>query len=238
MTQDIAVRIDHVSKSYGAGEARVDALRDVTLDVPAGEFVVLLGQSGSGKTTLLNLIGALERPTGGSLVAFGEELGGLTEAERTRYRLDTVGFVFQFYNLVPTLTAAENVALLAELTDGDAEERAGRVLSDVGLAHRRDHFPAQLSGGEQQRVAIARGLVKQPRLLLCDEPTGALDVETGKQVLAVLRALPNDASRTVVVVTHNAVIAEMADRVVRLRDGSIADIRRVQDPVDVRDLQW
>ena len=179
----IAVRAQGLTKVYGEGPAAVHALKGVDLEVPRGEFVVLLGPSGSGKTTLLNLIGALESPTSGFLEVFGRPLADLDEPGRTAYRRDTVGFVFQFFNLVPTLTAEENVALLAEVTGGRAEERAERVLTRVGLGDRLGHFPGQLSGGEQQRVALARGLVKDPPLLLCDEPTGALDIETGKQVL-------------------------------------------------------
>ena len=238
MTENPAIALRDVSKIYGAGDARVEALSGVTLDVPPGEFVVLLGPSGSGKTTLLNLIGALEVPTTGSLEVFGRQLGDLDEDARTEYRLNAVGFVFQFYNLVPTLTAAENVALLAELTGPDVDERTEKVLRRVGLGERMDHFPAQLSGGEQQRVAIARGLVKSPQLLLCDEPTGSLDVETGKQVLRVLREVAGPDGRTVLAVTHNAVIARMADRVVRLRDGHIIGVERNETPVDAGALEW
>jgi putative ABC transport system ATP-binding protein len=233
-----AVRARGLTKTYGEGSASVHALKGVDLEVPRGELVVLLGPSGSGKTTLLNLIGALESPTSGLLEVFGRSLADLDENDRTTYRRDSVGFVFQFYNLVPTLTAGENVALLAEVTGGDAEGRAERVLSRVGLADRLGHFPGQLSGGEQQRVALARGLVKDPPLLLCDEPTGALDVETGKQVLAALRSLAGRDDRTVLVVTHNAVIGQMADRVVRLRDGEIVGVEPNPDPLSPESLDW
>jgi len=216
----------------------VHALKGVDLEVPRGEFVVLLGPSGSGKTTLLNLIGALESPTSGSLEVFGRPLVDLDERARTAYRRDTVGFVFQFFNLVPTLNAEENVALLAEVTGDGAEERAERVLTRVGLADRLGHFPGQLSGGEQQRVALARGLVKDPPLLLCDEPTGALDVETGKQVLGALRDVAGQDDRTVLVVTHNAIIGRMADRVVRLRDGEIVGVDLNPEPSSPEDLVW
>ena len=238
MSQDVAVFLQNVTKSFGTGAAKVEALRDVTLELPAGEFVVLLGPSGSGKTTLLDLVGALETPTSGSVRAFGQRLTDLDERGRTAYRLTTIGFVFQFFNLIPTLTAAENVAMLAELTGPDVEARTRQVLSQVGLGDRLDHFPAQLSGGEQQRVAIARGLVKSPRLLLCDEPTGALDVETGIKVLEVLRRLADGHDRTVLVVTHNAVIADMADRVVHLRDGQVTDVRHNASPVAAEALRW
>ncbi len=234
--QSISLR--GVTKIYGEGDTAVEALSDITLDIPAGEFVVLLGPSGSGKTTLLNLIGALEAPSSGSLEVFGQQLADLDEDTRTAYRLNTIGFVFQFYNLVPTLTAAENVALLAELTGPDVEERTHDVLDRVGLGKRIDHFPAQLSGGEQQRVAIARGLVKGPELLLCDEPTGSLDVETGKQVLGVLHDIAEETGRTVLIVTHNAVIARMADRVIRLRDGRVIEVTHNDAPVSAEDLEW
>jgi putative ABC transport system ATP-binding protein len=233
-----AVRARGLTKTYGEGTAAVHALKGVDLDIPQGELVVLLGPSGSGKTTLLNLIGALESPTSGSLEVLGRSLAELDENERTTYRRDSVGFVFQFYNLVPTLTAGENVALLAEVTGSDAEGRAERVLGRVGLSGRIDHFPGQLSGGEQQRVALARGLVKDPPLLLCDEPTGALDVETGKQVLSALRSLAGQDGRTVLVVTHNAVIAQMADRVVRLRDGEIVGSEMNDAPLAPDSMEW
>jgi putative ABC transport system ATP-binding protein len=233
-----AVTATDLAKQYGSGETMVEALKGVSFEIPLGEFVVLLGPSGSGKTTLLNLVGALEAPAAGSLEVLGNQLAGLDEEGRTAYRLKSVGFVFQFYNLVPTLTAAENIALLAELTGPDAEERTDSVLDAVGLGGRGDHFPSQLSGGEQQRVAIARGLVKRPQLLLCDEPTGALDVETGKQVLDVLRRLSSGGDRTALVVTHNAVIANMADRVLRLHDGCIVSDERNDRPADASELVW
>jgi putative ABC transport system ATP-binding protein len=236
--REVAIRAVDLTKRYGLGRSAVTALDAVSLEIPRGEFVVLLGPSGSGKTTLLNLIGALEPPTSGSLTVFGRELSTLDEDARTAYRLTSVGFVFQFFNLVPTLTARENVALLAELTGPHAEERAGDVLTRVGLGDRLDHFPAQLAGGEQQRVAIARGLVKQPRLVLCDEPTGALDVQTGKQVLRVLREVAEGGKRTVVIVTHNAVIGRIADRVIRLRDGRVASDLVNAQPAPVEDLDW
>ena len=183
MDAHIAVRATGLTKTYGEGETEVHALRDVTFEIPRGEFVVLQGASGSGKTTLLNQIGALEAPTSGDVESNGFNLNGLDDKGRTEYRLKSVGFVFQFYNLVPSLTAYENVALIAELTGGEVHERTADVLASVGLGDRMDHFPGQLSGGEQQRVSIARGLVKDPPLMLCDEPTGALDTETGTQVL-------------------------------------------------------
>jgi putative ABC transport system ATP-binding protein len=234
----MAVRAQDLVKSYGEGETAVHALRGVSFTIPRRELVVILGPSGSGKTTLLNQIGALEPPTSGSLTADGVELGGLDETQRTDYRLRSVGFVFQFFNLVPTLTALENVALIAELTGDDAVARSMRILEDVGLGDRYDHFPGQLSGGEQQRVSIARGLVKDPPLLLCDEPTGSLDSDTGVQVLELLRATTDGGSRSVVVVTHNSMIADIADRVLELRDGQIVRDDTNASPMDAKDLDW
>lgn len=233
-----AVKATNLDKTYGEGETAVHALRRVSFEVGQGEFVVLLGPSGSGKTTLLNLIGALEPPTGGDIHADGVALSGLDEDGRQQLRLDAVGFVFQFYNLVPTLTARENVELIAELTGPEAGPRTKRVLDDVGLADRLDHFPSQLSGGEQQRVAIARGMVKNPPLLLCDEPTGALDVATGRQILGQLRDTTVDGERSVFLVTHNSEIAKMADRVIRLRDGEVVDNAVNPSPSSVTELDW
>jgi len=238
MAVEVAVRASELTKTYGQGDTEVHALQDVSFEIPRGEFVVLQGASGSGKTTLLNQIGALEPPTAGDVEANGFNLNGLDENGRTEYRLKSVGFVFQFYNLVPSLTAYENVALIAELTGGDVQERSQEVLASVGLADRMDHFPGQLSGGEQQRVSIARGLVKNPPLMLCDEPTGALDTETGTQVLSLLRDITDAGQRTIVVVTHNGQIAEIANRVIDLRDGQIVDDAIIDAPKDPQDVAW
>jgi putative ABC transport system ATP-binding protein len=232
------VRAEGLCKTYGEGATAVHALDEVTFEIPHGEFVVMLGPSGSGKTTMLNVVGALDSPTGGSLEVMGLVRRDMDEAAQTRFRLDTVGFVFQFFNLVPTLTALENVALLAELTGEHAETRARDVLDEVGLADRVDHFPGQLSGGEQQRVSIARALVKRPPLLLCDEPTGALDIDTGRRVLRVLRDTTDQARRSVLLVTHNSVIAQMADRVFRLLDGKLVSDETNPDPLAPEELQW
>jgi putative ABC transport system ATP-binding protein len=233
-----AVRTSDLSKTYGEGDTAVHALRDVSIEIPKGEFVVLLGASGSGKTTFLNQVGALESPTSGSVVANGRDLAGMDDDEQTDYRLNSVGFIFQFYNLVPTLTALENVALIAELTGGDAVDRARVVLEEVGLGDRLDYFPGQLSGGQQQRVSIARGLVKDPPLLLADEPTGSLDVATGVQILALLRNAVADGRRSVVTVTHNTDIARVAHRVIELRDGEVVDVRTNDDPADPESVTW
>ncbi|HSN12922.1 MAG TPA: ABC transporter ATP-binding protein [Propionibacteriaceae bacterium] len=232
------VRLAHVDKTYGAGETAVRALRDVDLEIWPGEFVVLLGPSGSGKTTLLNVIGGIEPASDGEVLIGGRHLGGLSRARLTDFRRDLVGFVFQFFNLVPTLTALENVELIAELTGPDADRRSRAALAHVGLSEVADRFPAQLSGGQQQRVAIARAVVKEPPLLLCDEPTGSLDLATGRTVLGVLRNLAREGHHTVLLVTHNSAIARMADRVVRLHSGSIAGDERSAAPVEAEDLEW
>jgi putative ABC transport system ATP-binding protein len=232
-----AVELRKAGKFYGSGPARVHALREVDLTVRTGEFVVLLGPSGSGKTTLLNLVGGIEPPTSGSVIVNGHDISSLSDDARTAYRRDTVGFVFQLFNLVPTLTAMENVRLVAELTGRGDRESAQAALDAVGLADRADHFPAQLSGGEQQRVAIARAIAKDPALLLCDEPTGALDLETGRGVLQVLQDL-NQQGRTVLAVTHNAAIAIIAHQVVRMRSGQITEITTTAAPGRAAEVAW
>ena len=233
-----AVKTTGLTKTYGEGETEVRALREVSLEIPKGELAVLLGPSGSGKTTLLNQIGALEEPTSGTVEADGVTLGDLDDRGRTAYRLNSIGFVFQFYNLVPTLTAKENVALIAELASSDGLRRTEEVLERVGLGDRMDHFPGQLSGGEQQRVSIARGLVKDPPLMLCDEPTGSLDVESGIAILNLLREVTRNGERSVLIVTHNSVTAKMADRVIRLRDGQITSQETNPSPADPEQLDW
>jgi len=230
------VLLDGVGKTYTMGEVAVTALADVNLSLPEGEFVVFLGPSGSGKTTLLNLIGGLDRPTRGRVVVAGQDLSRLDDVRLTEYRRSTVGFVFQFYNLIPTLTASENVELAAELVG--ARERTAWALQQVGLSERAGHFPAELSGGEQQRVAIARALVKNPPLILADEPTGNLDYETALVVLRSLRDLSSEQRRTVLLVTHNSVIARMADRVVRLRSGEITEVTHHPTPEAPEALSW
>jgi putative ABC transport system ATP-binding protein len=234
------IHFDHVSKSYAVGELVVHALRDVTLALPEGELLVLLGPSGSGKTTLLNLVGGIDRPTSGSVRVGGQELSALDEDALTEYRRLTVGFVFQFFNLIPTLTALENVELVAELSapaDGRPREDPRIYLEAVGLGERADHFPGELSGGEQQRVAIARALAKRPRIILADEPTGNLDYETSIQVLNAFHEI-RLSGRTLLMVTHNPVIGEMADRVIRMRSGQIVSDQEVEHPVEPERLEW
>lgn len=233
-----ALRLRHVHMVYGSGVTAVQALRDVSLDIVPGQFVVLLGPSGSGKTTLLNLVGGIEHPTSGQIEVAGVDIGLLRGERQTEYRRDRVGFVFQFFNLVPTLTAQENVEVIAELTGLDPARRSLDALARVGLTDLADRFPGQLSGGQQQRVAIARAIVKEPPLLLCDEPTGSLDLETGRQVLGVLRDLAREGHHTVLLVTHNSAIASMADRVVWLHSGTIAREQRVERPLEAEELEW
>jgi putative ABC transport system ATP-binding protein len=234
----MTISMAKVWKTYGEGVTAVHALEEVDLEVPRGQFAVILGPSGSGKTTLLNIVGAIDEGTSGAIQVEGTDLGDLDDKSRISYRRSTVGFVFQFFNLIPTLTAMENVELVAELAGDGAAERSRQALEEVGLGDRLDHFPSQLSGGEQQRVAIARALAKQPPILLCDEPTGELDFETGRMILALLRRLNRENGQTVLLVTHNAAVGEMADRVVRLRSGSIAEDRMIADPVEAEALTW
>ena len=225
-----------LTKSYQMGETTVHALRGVDLDIFPGEFIVLLGPSGSGKSTLLNILGGLDVPSSGSVRFLEHDLGAAGEAELTRYRREHVGFVFQFYNLIPSLTARENVALVIDIApSGMAPAEA---LGWVGLAERLDHFPSQLSGGEQQRVAIARAIAKKPQVLLCDEPTGALDYQTGKLVLEVIARINAELGTTAVVITHNAAIAGMADRVLKLGDGRIVGIEKPARKLTADEIQW
>lgn len=215
-------RIRGLTRVFGVGDAAVQALRGVDLDIPAGELVVLLGPSGSGKSTLLNIIGGLDRASAGQVYFQGQDLSRFSDAELTRYRRDHVGFVFQFYNLMPSLTARENVELVTEIARDPMDP--DHALSLVGLNARSHHFPSQLSGGEQQRVAIARAVAKQPTVLFCDEPTGALDSATGRAVLKVLKDVNEDLGATVLIVTHAAATAAMADRVIHFRDGTIREV--------------
>ena len=227
---------EHLVKRYQTGNQEIIALQDVSLRVLAGEFIVLLGPSGSGKSTLLNILGGLDRASSGHAHFAEHDLSEADDAALTRYRREHVGFVFQFYNLMPGLTVRENVQLVTDLVPGAM--RAEEALALVGLSERLDHFPAQLSGGEQQRVAIARAIVKRPQVLLCDEPTGALDYATGKQVLEVIEAINRELGTTTVVITHNAAIAGMADRVIHLADGRIQREERPAHKLRPDELSW
>lgn len=233
---DAVFEVHGVTKVYDMGDVHVHALRGVDLTLYAGELVVLLGASGSGKSTLLNIIGGLDTATEGTVTYRGWDLTHASDAERTRYRRHHVGFVFQFYNLIPSLTAAENVAIVTDLVDDPMTPLD--ALRRVGLEDRADHFPAQLSGGQQQRVAIARAVAKRPAVLLCDEPTGALDSETGVIVLDVLETVNKDLGTTTAVITHNQVVSKMAERVIHLSDGHVSSVEPIEDKVPARTLSW
>jgi putative ABC transport system ATP-binding protein len=234
--QKVVFHAEGLTKIYHMGEVVVQALRGIDLDLYAGEFVVLLGPSGSGKSTLLNILGGLDVPTSGKVVYEEHDLSVYSDAALTRYRREHVGFVFQFYNLIPSLTARENVALVTEIAkDPLAPEEA---LTLVGLGDRLDHFPAQLSGGEQQRVAIARAIAKRPQVLLCDEPTGALDVHTGIRVLDAIARVNRELGTTTVVITHNAAIGRMSGRIIHLTDGRIAEVETNTTQVAASELVW
>jgi putative ABC transport system ATP-binding protein len=233
---DAAFVAQGVTKIYRMGEVEVHALRGVDLELWPSELIVLLGPSGSGKSTLLNILGGLDVPTSGRVWYRDHDLTAADESELTRYRREHVGFVFQFYNLIPSLTAVENVALVTDISDDPMNP--ADALDLVQLGDRKDHFPAQLSGGEQQRVAIARAIAKQPEVLLCDEPTGALDIATGILVLEAIARVNRDLGTTTAVITHNVAIAAMADRVLRLADGRVASVEHNESRAEASDLEW
>ena len=236
MRGDAVFHVHGVSKVYHMGEVEVHALREVDLDLYEGELVVLLGASGSGKSTLLNILGGLDRPTRGEVFYRDHQLTAASDAQLTEFRREHVGFVFQFYNLIPSLTALENVALVTQIAANPMDP--AQALELVGLGERRNHFPAQLSGGEQQRVAIARAVAKRPDVLLCDEPTGALDYPTGKLVLEVLERVNRELGTITVLITHNAAIAAMADRVIRIGSGRIVGIERNATRASPSEISW
>ncbi len=230
------VEFQNVKKTYKTGEVEIHALRDATFEIEKGEFCVIVGASGAGKTTILNILGGMDTLSDGSAVLDGVEISALDKKQMTAYRRYDVGFVFQFYNLVQNLTALENVELAAQICREPLD--AAQVLRQVGLAERMNNFPAQLSGGEQQRVAIARALAKNPKLLLCDEPTGALDYTTGKAVLKLLQDTCRSTGKTVVVITHNQALAAMADRIITVKSGTVESVRLNDNIVDVSEIEW
>jgi putative ABC transport system ATP-binding protein len=235
-TGNVQIDVSNVSKFYPMGIFKVDALKDVSLQIHKGELLVVLGPSGSGKTTLLNLIGGIDSASSGRITVDSMDITSLDERGLNQYRRDNVSFIFQFFNLIPTLTAAENIELAAELVDKPRSIK--EVLDDVDLSERGNHFPSELSGGEQQRVAIARALVKDPPILLCDEPTGDLDFETGKHILSVMRDINRQSEKTMIIVTHNTAIGEIADKILRLRSGQIVEMKDNPSPIDPDELRW
>lgn len=230
------IEFKNVSKIYQVGEIEIKAADDISFPIEKGEFVIIVGPSGAGKTTVLNMLGGMDKPTSGVINVDGTDIAQFNEKELTAFRRDDVGFVFQFYNLVPNLTAYENVELATQICKNpvDAEE----ILSEVGLANRKENFPSKLSGGEQQRVSIARALAKNPKLLLCDEPTGALDYITGKSILKLLQDMCREKGMTVIVITHNSALMPMADKIIKINDGKIEKIFLNQDPMPVEQIEW
>ncbi|SDQ16279.1 ABC transporter ATP-binding protein [Carnobacterium viridans] len=230
------VEIKNEFKRYKMGETIIAANDGISFEIEQGEFAVIVGPSGAGKSTVLNILGGMDTADEGQILVDGTDIGKFNTKQLTQYRRDDVGFVFQFYNLVPNLTAIENVELASEISSKALD--AKKVLEDVGLGHRLDNFPAQLSGGEQQRVAIARALAKQPKLLLCDEPTGALDYETGKQVLKILQDTCKETGTTVIVITHNKAIAPMANRMIEINNAKVRSVTINENPMSVADIEW
>ena len=230
------ITLNNVNKTYKMGEVKIEALKDASFDITKGEICVIVGSSGAGKTTLLNILGGMDKLTSGSVCLDGKDISAYSNRELTTYRRHDIGFVFQFYNLVQNLTALENVELATQICKNPLN--ASEMLDEVGLADRKNNFPAQLSGGEQQRVAIARALAKNPKLLLCDEPTGALDYNTGKSILKLLQDQSRKNGMTVIIVTHNLALCDMADRVIRVKSGSIHSIRRNENPLPIENIEW
>jgi putative ABC transport system ATP-binding protein len=230
------VKLEKVSKIYGSGEVRIVAVDEISFEINKGEFVVVVGPSGAGKTTVLNILGGMDKATSGKVLVDGTDIAKFNNKQLTSYRREDIGFVFQFYNLVPNLTALENVELALQICKEPLDARM--VLEEVGLKNRLGNFPAQLSGGEQQRVSIARALAKNPKLLLCDEPTGALDYQTGKAILKLLQDMCREKGMTVIVITHNSALTPMADRVIKIKNGKVSSMVQNENPTSVEKIEW
>ena len=230
------VELDRVSKIYGNKDVKIVAVDEISFSIDKGEFVVIVGPSGAGKTTVLNILGGMDQASGGSVWVDGEDIAKYNSRQLTQYRREDIGFVFQFYNLVPNLTALENVELALQICKDPLDAR--QVLREVGLRERMKNFPAQLSGGEQQRVSIARALAKNPKLLLCDEPTGALDYQTGKAILKLLQDMCRERGMTVIVITHNSALTPMADKVIRIKNGTVSSMELNEKPIPLENIEW
>ena len=233
---DAYVKLDKVSKIYGTKEVKIVAVDEISFEIAKGEFVVIVGPSGAGKTTVLNILGGMDQATSGEVLVDGRNIARYNSRQLTGYRRNDIGFVFQFYNLIPNLTAKENVELASQICKNALDPE--QVLKDVGLEKRMNNFPGQLSGGEQQRVAIARAIAKNPKLLLCDEPTGALDYNTGKEVLKLLQNTARQKNITVIIITHNQAITPMADRIIKIKNGKVSENRINENPVSIDQIEW
>ena len=236
MAEKDFVKLKNVTKIYQMGEVQIRAVDGIDFSIDKGEFVVVVGPSGAGKTTVLNILGGMDKASGGEVLVDGKDIAGYSQKQLTGYRRNDIGFVFQFYNLVPNLTALENVELALQISRNPLDAKT--VMQVVGLGDRLNNFPAQLSGGEQQRVSIARALAKNPKLLLCDEPTGALDYQTGKAILKLLQDMCRERGMTVIVITHNSALTPMADRVIRIKNGKVSEMYRNEHPVSVETIEW
>lgn len=236
MAEKDFVKLKNVTKIYQMGEVQIRAVDGIDFSIDKGEFVVVVGPSGAGKTTVLNILGGMDKASGGEVLVDGKDIAGYSQKQLTGYRRNDIGFVFQFYNLVPNLTALENVELALQISRNPLDAKT--VMQEVGLGDRLNNFPAQLSGGEQQRVSIARALAKNPKLLLCDEPTGALDYQTGKAILKLLQDMCREWGMTVIVITHNSALTPMADRVIRIKNGKVSEMHRNEHPVSVETIEW
>lgn len=233
---DTFVKLENITKIYHMGEVEIRAVDGIDFSIQKGEFVVIVGPSGAGKTTVLNILGGMDTASGGRITVDGQDITKYSERQLTGYRRDDIGFVFQFYNLIPNLTALENVEMALQICQNPLDARA--VLKEVGLEERMDNFPAQLSGGEQQRVSIARALAKNPKLLLCDEPTGALDYNTGKAILKLLQEMCREKGMTVIVITHNSALAPMADRLIKIKNGKVSSMKVNENPISIDEIEW